>query len=70
VSDEVILSEMKTLSQGKLHIDLPAGETSTLFDVSPGVQQQKNYSQKEPQQQQHKHKKHGAHQQHRQKHKN
>jgi hypothetical protein len=70
VSDEVILSEMKILSQGKLSIELQGGETSTLFDVSPGVQQQKTYSQKEPQQQQHKHKKHGAHQQHRQKHKN
>jgi len=70
VSDEVILSEMKILSQGKLSIELQGGETSTLFDVSPGVQQQKTYSQKEPQQQQHKHKKHGQHQQHRQKHKN
>ncbi len=69
VSDEVILSEMRILSQGKLNIEL-TGETSTLFDVSPGVQQQKTYSQKEPQQQQHKHKKHGQHQQHRQKHKN
>ena len=71
VSDEVILSEMKILSQGKLSIELQGGETSTLFDVSPGVQQQKTYSQKEPkEQQQHKHKKHGQHQQHRQKHKN
>jgi hypothetical protein len=71
VSDEVILSEMKILSQGKLTIELQGGETSTLFDVSPGIQQQKNYSQKEPkEQQQHKHKKHGQHQQHRQKHKN
>lgn len=70
VSDEVILSEMRILSQGKLNIEL-TGETSTLFDVSPGIQQQKNYSQKEPkEQQQHKHKKHGQHQQHRQKHKN
>src|SRR5688572_19278023 len=69
VSDEVILSEMKILSQGKLTIELQGGETSTLFDVSPGVQQQKSYSQKEPQQQQ-KYKKHGGHQQHRQKHKN
>src|SRR5688500_10700982 len=70
VSDEVILSEMRILSQGKLNIEL-SGETSTLFDVSPGIQQQKNYSQKEPkEQQQHKHKKHGQHQQHRQKHKN
>ena len=70
VSDEVILSEMRILSQGKLNIELQGGDSSTLFDVSPGVQQQKNYSQKEPQQQQHKHKKHGQHQQHRQKHKN
>ncbi|WP_191906871.1 DUF4290 domain-containing protein [Adhaeribacter soli] len=70
VSDEVILSEMKILSQGKLNIELTGGETSTLFDVSPGIQQQKTYSQKEPQQQQHKHKKHGQHQQHRPKHKN
>lgn len=69
VSDETILSEMKALSQGKLNIEL-SGENSTLFDVSPGVQQQKNYQQKDKEQQQHKHKKHGQHQQHRQKYKN
>ena len=70
VSDEVILSEMRILSQGKLNIELPGGETSTLFDVSPGIQQQKNYQQKEQKEQQHKHKKHGGHKQHHQKHKN
>ena len=70
VSDEVILSEMRILSQGKLNIELPGGETSTLFDVSPGIQQQKNYQQKEQKEQQHKHKKHGQHKQHHQKHKN
>ena len=61
---------MRILSQGKLNIELPGGETSTLFDVSPGIQQQKNYQQKEQKEQQHKHKKHGQHKQHHQKHKN